>query len=128
MISYLDIVQVLYIHQKMIDTYGGSQGIRDNAALESALIRPKMSAFGEEAYPTLFQKASVLLHSLVQNHPFLDGNKRTAFGAMHLMLLMNGYDLGSSISQDVNMVFRVATGKLAPDGIVFWIKQNAAIP
>ncbi len=80
-----------------------------------------MSAFGEEAYPSLFLKSAVLLHSLVQNHPFVDGNKRAAFGAMHMMLLMNGYDLASSTDKEVNMVLRVATGKLDPDGIASWL-------
>ncbi|MBI2118527.1 MAG: type II toxin-antitoxin system death-on-curing family toxin [Elusimicrobia bacterium] len=98
--------------------------LRNHAALESALTRARMSAFGEEEYPTLFQKVAVMLHSLVQNHPFLDGNKRTAFGAMHLMLLMNGYDLSSSTNQDVAMVLRIATGKLGPDGIVSWVEKN----
>ncbi len=84
-----------------------------------------MSAFGKDAYPSLFHKSAVLLHSLVQNHPFVDGNKRAAFGAMHMMLLLNGYDLVSSSKQEVDMVIRVATGKLDPDGIVSWLESMA---
>lgn len=82
MIKYLSLEQVLVIHEKLIEKYGGSHGIRDHALLESAVVRPRTSAFGEEAYPTLFLKAAVLLHSIIKNHPFVDGNKRTGFGAM----------------------------------------------
>ena len=125
MIRYLSIEQVLFIHEKALEFHGGPRGLRDRSALESALKRPQMSAFGEDAYPTLFLKVAALLHSLVQNHPFVDGNKRAAFGSMHMMLLVNGYDLASSTNVEVKMVLRVATGKLDVEGIVSWLEYAA---
>jgi len=76
-IQYLSVEQVLAAHTELIKCYGGSQGVRNRGLLESAVFRPQASAFGQEAYPTLFEKCAVLGYSLIQNHPFLDGNKRT---------------------------------------------------
>ena len=123
MIRYLTTEQVLRIHRKMLERYGGAVGVRDPALLESAVVRPRLSAFGKDAYPTLFRKAAVLLHSLVKNHPFVDGNKRTGFAAMHLMLLLNGYDVTSTTVQEVSMTLHVAEGKTVPEQIESWIEK-----
>ncbi len=120
---YLSLEQILFIHEKGIARYGGTQGIRDRELLELAVVRPQMSAFGKDAYPTLYLKSAALLHSLVQNHPFLDGNKRTGFGSMHLMLLRNGFDLSSSSAAEVQMCLDVAKGILKVDQIADWIKK-----
>ena len=125
MIVYLSLEQVLFIHKRVMERYGGAQGIRDKNLLEFAVMRPQMSVFGEDAYPTLFLKAAVLLHSIVQNHPFLDGNKRTGFAAMHLMLLRNGHDLASSCMQEVRMCLDVAMGKMTVEQISRWIETNS---
>ena len=125
MIVYLSLEQVLLIHKKAMDHYGGAQGIRDKNLLEFAVMRPQMSVFGEDAYPTLFLKAAVLLHAIVQNHPFLDGNKRTGFGAMHIMLLRNGRDLSSSSAQEVRMCLDVATGNMSVEKVAQWIEMNS---
>ena len=122
-IKYLSLEQVLVIHAELIKRYGGSQGIREHGLLESAVFRPQASAFGQEAYPTLFEKCAVLGYSLIQNHPFLDGNKRTGFAAMHLMLLINGYDLTSSTKEEIAMAENVASGKMHEPEIALWLKQ-----
>ncbi|MDP8258918.1 MAG: type II toxin-antitoxin system death-on-curing family toxin, partial [Candidatus Aadella gelida] len=77
--------------------------MRDEGLLESAVFRPRGIVFGQEAYPDFFEKCAVLGYALIQNHPFVDGNKRTGFASMHLMLLMNGYDLASSTKMEVEM-------------------------
>jgi hypothetical protein len=80
-IKYLTIEQILAIHETLINRYGGSHGIRDKGLLESAVFRPQTVIFGKEAYPALFEKCAVLGYSIIQNHPFLDGNKRAGFAA-----------------------------------------------
>ena len=124
-IKYLSLEQILLAHAELIKRYGGSQGIRDQGLFESAVFRPQASAFGQDAYPTLFEKCAVLGHSLIKNHPFIDGNKRTGFAAMHLMLLINGYDLTSTTKEEVSMTENVALGKIHEPEIVLWLKQHA---
>ena len=122
-IQYLSIEQVLAAYTALINRYGGSRGIRDKGLLESAVFRPQATVFGREAYSTLFEKCAVLGYSLIQNHPFVDGNKRTGFAAMHLMLLINGYDLTSSSQEEINMTEKVASGKMHESEIRQWLKQ-----
>lgn len=123
--NYLSLEQVLFIHQQMIEKYGGSQGVRDPNLLEFSIVKPRISAFGEEVYPTLFLKLAAILHALIRNHTFVDGNKRTAFGAMHLMMLQNGYDLTSSTNQEVQLCLDAAMGKLTIEEIADWIEKHA---
>ena len=124
-IEYLNVEQVLAAHVALIKRYGGSQGIHDQGLLESAVFRPQASAFCQEAYPTLFEKCAVLGYSLIQNHPFLDGNKRTGFAAMHLMLLINGYDLTSTTEKEITMAENIASGKMDEPEIAQWLKQHS---
>jgi len=124
-IQYLSVEQVLAAHTELIKCYGGSQGIRNRGLLESAVFRPQASAFSQEAYPTLFKKCAVLGYSLIQNHPFLDGNKRTGFAAMHLMLLINGYDLTSTATEEVEMAENIASGKMYESEITLWLREHS---
>ena len=125
-IKYLSTEQVLAAHTALIKRYGGSQGIRDQGLLESAIFRPQASAFGREAYPTLFEKSAVLGYSIIQNHPFVDGNKRTEFACIHLMLLINGYDLTSTTKEEVEMIKKVASGEKHEHEIIQWIKEHSS--
>jgi len=86
--AYLTVGEVLQIHHRQIDNYGGAQGLRDTGLLESAVFRPQIGY-----YNTIAEEAAALMESLANNHPFLDGNKRVAFAAAHTFLLVNGYDL-----------------------------------
>lgn len=91
---FLTVPEVLYIHADLIDDYGGSHGIRDMGALESALFRPQSGY-----YEDLVQEACALLESLAMNHPFVDGNKRAAFGAMEVFLMLNDHEvIGESMA------------------------------
>ncbi|NNF10475.1 MAG: type II toxin-antitoxin system death-on-curing family toxin [Acidimicrobiia bacterium] len=85
MAEYLTVIEVLTVHEAMIDQFGGTDGIRDLGALESAVFRPQTGY-----YATPIEEAAALMESLLQNHPFLDGNKRTAFAAADLHLRLNG--------------------------------------
>jgi death-on-curing protein len=88
---YLTVAEVIAIHHHQIDEYGGGPGLRDQGALESAVFRPQTGY-----YIGLGEEAAALLESLVNNHAFLDGNKRVGFAATHTFLLMNGFDLDVS--------------------------------
>ncbi|WP_410538379.1 type II toxin-antitoxin system death-on-curing family toxin [Streptomyces sp. KL2] len=93
---------------------GGQEiAVRDLGLLDSALLRPRSQMFGIEAYPGLFEKAAALLHSLVSNHPLVDGNKRLAWMCTAVFLDMNGVDM-ADIDQDraYDLVVDIAAGKL----------------
>jgi len=122
--KYLTLEQVLIIHKQMVNKYGGTHGIRNKNLLESAVIRPQMSVFGEDAYRDLYFKSAALFHSLIKNHPFLDGNKRTAFASMHMMLLVNGYDLTSTFEEEVTMALDVSVDKMSLEKIASWLKKH----
>src|ERR687885_138020 len=79
---YLTVEEVLKLHERVIEQRGGSTGVRDRGALESAVAQPQMTFAGEDLYPTVVDKAAALGFSLTMNHPFVDGNKRTAHAAM----------------------------------------------
>jgi len=96
--EYVTTADALFFHEELIERYGGAHGIRDLGALESALHRPQTGY-----YVTLVQEAAALLESLVQNHPFLDGNKRTAFAVVDVFLRINDY----SITADSKSVYTI---------------------
>src|ERR1700741_3651871 len=91
MTEYLTTADGLFFHQQLIERYGGARGVRDVGALESALHRPQTGY-----YDTLIHEAAALLESLVQNHPFVDGNKRVAFAVVDVFLRINGFTITSS--------------------------------
>lgn len=94
--KYLAPEQVLFIHARLVAETGGSHGIRDLGLLLSALARPQATFDGQDLYPDLFSKAGALMESLLQNHPFVDGNKRTAITSAAMFLRLNGYRLTAS--------------------------------
>jgi death on curing protein len=96
MTEYLTTADALFFHNQLIERYGGAAGLRDAGALESALHRPQTGY-----YDTLIHEAAALLESLIQNHPFVDGNKRTAFAVVDVFLRINGY----SITADSNGIY-----------------------
>lgn len=124
-IQCLSLEQVLAAHALLIKRYGGSECSFNQGLLESAVFRPQAVAFSNEAYPTLFEKCAVLGYSLIQNRPFIDGNKRTGFAAMHLILLVNGYDLTSTTKEEIAMTENIASGKMREPEIVQWLKQHS---
>lgn len=124
-IKYLSVGQVLAVHSALIKGYGGRHGVLNQGLLESAVFRPQTITFGQEAYPTIFEKCAVLGYSIIQNHPFIDGNKRTGFAVMHLMLLINGYDLTSTSKEEIAMTEAIASGKMPFGEISRWLKQHS---
>lgn len=106
---FLDLESLLHVASR---TLGGDPAVRDYGLLESALARPQASAFGEDAYPDIHQKAAALLHSLARNHALVDGNKRIALAATIAFLGMNGIRLTLSNDEAYDLVMSVATGAL----------------
>ncbi|MDX2302644.1 MAG: type II toxin-antitoxin system death-on-curing family toxin [Microscillaceae bacterium] len=120
----IDYQEVLEIHQVLIREFGGSQGVRDESGLKSALERP-FSGFGEtEFYPSPEEKAGAILESIVKNHPFIDGNKRTGYVLMRLVLMNFGKDIQATQDEKYGFVISVASGQLDFHEIVIWTKQR----
>jgi death-on-curing protein len=88
--EYLTLNEVLVLHARLIQRTGGSRGARDVGLLESALARPRTTFEGSDLYPDLWSKAAALMHSLAQNHPFVDGNKRVALTVTGIFIELNG--------------------------------------
>lgn len=97
---YITLEDVLEIHARMIALTGGSSGLRDRHRLESSLMLPQQTFDKVELYPTVIEKAAILGYSIISNHPFVDGNKRTGQHVMEVFLNLNGYKLNSTIDED----------------------------
>lgn len=123
--KYLYPKQVLYLHEQIIQLSGGLDGLRDLKLLESAVFRPRATFGGNDLYPDLFSKASVLGHSLILNHAFIDGNKRTGFESMRLFLRINGYDLRASLKTKFDFVMKIATKKMTEQQIADWLRKKS---
>ena len=121
---FLTVGEVLYIHFQAIDHFGGLHGVRDIGGLESAVARPQSSVFGNDAYPTLIEKASAMLHSLILNHPFYDGNKRTAFAAVGLFLHLNGISITGEHREIEDFVVCTAERHLSVETIADWFSNH----
>ena len=120
----IDLQDVLEVHQVLIQEFGGSQGVRDEGLLKSALERP-FSGFGEtEFYATPEEKAGAVLESIVNNHPFIDGNKRTGYVLMRLILMQFGKDIIATQDEKYSFVIEVASGQIDFQAIVSWIKNR----
>ena len=116
--------QILILHERMIQKYGGSSGVRDMGMLESAVGRPFATFGGEDLYPDIFMKAGAFIQSIVKNHPFIDGNKRTAFSGTIAFLLANGVFISVNINQAVKWMLRVANENITVDEITDWLKRR----
>jgi death on curing protein len=116
---------ILILHEYSIKDFGGSSGIRDWGLLQSAIARPFQTFDGNDLYPTVFDKAAALCESLVMNHPFVDGNKRTGMLAMTTLLLEFGYKLIAGNDALYNLIIDVSTGEKGFDEIVEWLKENS---
>ena len=110
------------LHQILIDSFGGTYGIRDISALESALSRPFQTFDNQDLYPTPIEKAASLIESVLSNHPFIDGNKRTGYILMRLFLLSNGIDINASQEEKYNFVISIASGDKKYEDIFAWLQ------
>ncbi|NJC88159.1 MAG: type II toxin-antitoxin system death-on-curing family toxin [Desulfuromonas sp.] len=123
--SSLTPAQLLFLHYRLIVTTGGGHGVRDLGALQAAAARPQATFDRKELYPDLFAKAAALLESLIRNHPFVDGNKRTAIAAAGLLLRRNGYRLTAGQDELYAFTLRMATGAAGQDEARQWLAAHA---
>ena len=108
--------EALAIHSTIVATTGGADGVRDQGGLESALARPYASFGGEDLYPDPISKAAAIGESVIKNHPFVDGNKRTGYMLIRLMLVTYDMDLQASDDEEYDLVIDIATGVRSQDG------------
>ncbi len=118
---------ILELHRKSIIDFGGSNGIRDIGLLESAIARPFQTFDSTDLYPTVFEKAAALGESLIINHPFVDGNKRTGVLAMMSLLINDGCSFTAPPDDLYTFVINISTGSIAFEEIVEWLKKNTTI-
>jgi death-on-curing protein len=109
------------LHALVLAETGGRPGIRDEAALESAVAQPQATFGGEDLYPTLVEKAACLAFSLVKNHAFVDGNKRIGHAAMETFLLLNGYEIDASVDDQEAVILALAAGALTREELAQFI-------
>ena len=123
--KFLTLDDALEVHRDQIERYGGTLGVRDNGLLESALAAPQSGFGGHYLHADLFEMASAYLFHLVQNHPFLDGNKRVGAAAALTFLAMNGIETKIPNQALVQMVLSVAQGRTEKMAIADFFRQNA---
>jgi death-on-curing protein len=123
---FLTIGQVLTLQRILINDTGGSHGVRDAGAVESAVAQPQMTFAGSDLYPTLIEKAAALGFSLIQNHPFVDGNKRTGLASTVAFLRANGHDLSGTADEQERTILAVAAGELAREEWTAWVRAHVA--
>ena len=117
---------VLRLHELSITKYGGSQGIRDKGLIDSAIARPYQTFGGEDLYSTVFEKAAAIIESIIINHPFVDGNKRTGYLAMLAMLHEGNIVITASNNHIYSFVIGISTGEIKFEQIIEWLKQNTS--
>ena len=117
--------EALEIHAILIERFGGSKGVRDKELLDSALNRPFQTFDGQELYSTTIEKAAAILESIVKNHPFVDGNKRTGYVLSRLMLMNEQLDIYTEQEQKYQFVISISTGELSFDQIKEWLEKNS---
>lgn len=123
--SYLTSEQVLFIHYRLIEETGGSHGIRDISLLQSAVARP-MATFGsDDLYPDILSKAAALMHSIIKNHPFVDGNKRTAITAASLFLMRNKHQITVSNNELESFTLKLASTNVELEEVAIWFRKQS---
>lgn len=121
---YLTLGEVLALHRRILAESGGRPGLRDLGAIASALTQPKVSVGGEDAYPSLIDKAAALGYSLIRNHGFIDGNKRIAHAAMEVFLVMNGMELRASVDDQERFMLALAAGEVSREALAQWLRAH----
>ena len=115
---------VLAIHARQLAEHGGEEGLRDAGLLDSALNRPRNLLTYGEPKPDLAALAAAYAYGIARNHPFVDGNKRTAYVACRTFLLLNGHDLHAPVAEKYSGFLRLAEGTIAEDELADWIRQH----
>ena len=121
---YLSLGEVLELHRRIIRQTGGASGMHNLAALESAVAQPRMTFEGKDLYPTVEDKAAALAFFIIQNHPFMDGNKRCGHAAMETLLVLNGKEIEAPVNGVEKIILETASGKLSQKDFVNWLARH----
>jgi len=121
---YLTAQQILFLHARLVAETGGSHGVRDLSMLLSALGKPEASYDKQDLYPDLFIKSAALMDSLIRNHPFMDGNKRTGIAASALFLRTNGFQLNATNTELEIFTLQVDQSEHTIEEIAVWLQIN----
>jgi death on curing protein len=124
MTRYLTTGEIIAIHGQVMAQSGGLVGLRDLAALESAAAQPQATFGGAELYPSLVEKAAAISFSLIQNHPFIDGNKRIGHAAVELFLILNGYEIVADIDDQEHVILGVASSTITRAELADWMQHH----
>ena len=120
----LTLQDICELHTQLEGSFILSPGIRDKNLLASAVKTPFQTFMGNDLYPSIYDKAAQLCYGIANNHPFTDGNKRTALHSMYVYLIINGYDI-TAIQQDVeNLIINVAAGRMDNTELSKWLQEN----
>jgi death-on-curing protein len=123
-ILYLSVPQVLDLHAALAMAFGGPAGVRERGGLASAVARPAQTFDGEELYPDVATKAAALMHSLVLNHPFVDGNKRVGAAAAELFIEINGGIVHATDDDFERITLETAQGRVSAEALAIWFRQR----
>jgi death-on-curing protein len=116
--------EVLELHRRIIQQSGGAVGARNLAALESAIAQPRMTFEGHDLYPSLESKAAAICFFIVQNHPFLDGNKRCGHAAMETFLILNGKEIEATVDEVERVILQIASENLSLEKLFNWLRSH----
>ncbi|MBO6622019.1 MAG: type II toxin-antitoxin system death-on-curing family toxin [Balneola sp.] len=125
MIKFLDKKTILEFHENQIKLYGGASGIRSEELLESALSQPQVSFGGDYICKDIFEMAATYGFHICQNHPFFDGNKRTALIAIYTFLFVNGYRLNANKKGLYAIIIALSKGELDKKELTFYLESNS---
>ncbi|MBN1909012.1 MAG: type II toxin-antitoxin system death-on-curing family toxin [Pirellulales bacterium] len=123
--TFLDLDHVLRLHRSLIEHYGGTDGIRDAGLLQSAVAMPQASYSGKYLHADIFEMAAAYLYHVVQNHPFLDGNKRTGAASAIVFLALNDVEIDNDEQGLVDLTLAVATGQAGKPEIAEFFRSHA---
>jgi death on curing protein len=123
-VVYLSVEQILLLQELQVEKFGGARGLRDREMLESAAARPAMTFGGEDLYSDAAAKAAALMHSLVMNHPFVDGNKRVGVSAAELFFELNDFRLVATDRGLEELTLSTARGELDAESHAIWFRQR----
>lgn len=122
---YLTLEEILRLHYELIQDFGGSHGVRDEARIRSVVEAPHQSVFGQDQYADVYQKAAVYMRNIIGDHPFSDGNKRTGVTVAGVFLMRNGFVLTASPKELEDFAVQVAVDHLDVPAIAEWLREHS---
>lgn len=125
-IKYITLEEILRLHFQVIEDFGGSHGVRDEGRLESVVKAPAQNVFGKDQYVSIYDKAAVYLRNIIGDHPFSDGNKRTALTVCAIFLRRNGLIINADPKILEDFTVSIATDHISISEISTWLKENSS--